>query len=1821
MTLYKELSLDGDACVSKIKGIQFCILGPEEIRRRSVAEITTNESYDKSEPVLNGLFDTRMGVIDNNRICRTCEQRNTFCPGHFGHIDLARPVFFVQFFGIVQKLLKCVCFRCSKLLVDTQEPAVRAVISRRPNRMKRWDAMHKMCANVKRCGKETLDGCGARQPDRVTKSDAMKILMEWKDLGDDGESQARRQVFGASDVLKILKRITDADAEALGFAPRYVRPEWLVCSTLPVPPPCVRPSVRNDLGVRKEDDLTHKLGDIIKFNNTVRSKIDKGASFDAIEWPLSCLQQHVATLVDNSGAYMTKDRTGRVFKTISDRLNRKDGRIRGNLIGKRVDFSARTVITPDPNISIDELGVPLRIAMNLTFPEVVNRFNYERLRAHVLNGPDAYPGAKHVRKGTRTVRLRGNDLANFELEPGDVVERHLVNGDYVLFNRQPSLHKMSMMAHRVRVMAHNTFRLNVCVCASYNADFDGDEMNMHVPQSLQSHEEIRQLAAVPLHVISPRHSKPIISIVQDVALGVYRITQESVRVTPKQYCNLMAGNIAHDCRVPLGDVTGRELMSSVVPPETYVSLFQDKTPDDPDFLATDHHVLVDGGVLRSGVLTTKAFNDPARGLIRRVINDGGPEAVTLFLDNTQKLVCDWLVLSGFSVGIADLLIPQENLARIRQHVADLRAGFDAHFAKLHAGTLKNVSTVNNRAFFEGQVDALGKTCIAGIEKAALAGIDPRSNNMFNMIRSGSKGQVVNLVQMLASLGQQVVDGGRIPDGFDNRTLPHFTKYDDGPASRGFVEHSFLEGLSPHEFFFHSMAGRIGLIDTAVRSVTRETELLVLEGAAPRLVQIGDWVDARMDASAREAQGGHRTTRDPSGLEHLSVDDVRVPTVDDEGRVFWGTLSAVTRHDPGERLFRVLTMSGRSVTVAESQSLIVWDAASRRLVERESGAVRRGDLLPVSLRLEAPCAPVQAVQLAGPWGGATLALDRVLGIGFGIILAAGELTATGLSVAVSSEMARSYISTWVRVLWCQIRVAEWTPASAPGSSIPAAREVAGSLEFELPPSMSSLLSRVLDRGTSHVPSLAFVGPLDFVTGLLDGYIESAPDVAPVGLGLLCARAGLFFDGVGFAQPEVVAEDVVLDAVASITPVPADPTQKLYDLTVPETLNFVLANGLGVRDTSETGYIQRRLIMFMQDLKVCTDLSVRNSSGQVVQLLYGEDGCDATHVEYQSLPHLEMEVADIRHEHLILDVSELEGAVVGEVLAAPLDPSRMRAHFDAILDDRARILGGRQGHVESHVLHPVNIASIVATASRLSGTRGLSDIHPHTALDLIASLIEDLSVVEGRACAPLMQALLRYHLSPKAVVLRHALSRDALDAVAKAIRSRFRQSVVHPGEMVGILAAQSIGEPTTQTTLNTFHLAGVGAASITTQQGVPRLQELFGATKTKKIKTPYMRIYLDEAWRTDMDRCRDVCSLVETTRFRDLVRRSRVYFDPPAGDDHGEDNAMLEALSRFEDAVSDARDRSPWVIRLEFDRVKLADARVSMMDMEIVLRQFYDDVVDAVFSDDNAADLVARVRLNESGQDEDDALTDVRALQDSILNTVVVKGIKQIVRAVPLKPTNATIFDPATSSFAKQTEWSIETSGSNLFDVLAMPHVDARRTQTNDVDEVYTVLGVEAARQALYNELQSVMWQKDTNSVNYRHMGLLVDAMTARGIITSVNRHGINKGDIGPLAKSSFERVSEMLIQAGVFAEHDRISGVAANIILGHVAPCGTGDSEIFLDEDMLARLGTSVTLEPRKNNEAEKEKTDAVQAMDMPAHRGTVDGRTRDNINADDVEIV
>lgn len=449
-------NIPSDIPLSRVSRIQFGVLSPQAIRDMSVVQITEHERYEKDQPKVQGLMDLRMGTIDWNLRCQTCLCGMAECPGHFGHIELAKPVFNVGFLNQVLKVLRSICLSCSKLLIDRTDQKFQAALGIL-NPKHRFKQVYGFCVSQKAC-----HSCGHVTP--TINRNATKLIATYDD--------DREVEISAENCYSILSNVSDEDCVAMGLNPEFARPEWSIISVLPVSPPAVRPSVAIDRTSRGEDDITHKLVDIVKINKTLIIKRGQGAPAHVLAELHDKLQFHVSTMFENptSGYPPAFVRAGnRQIKALQERLKGKEGRVRGNLMGKRVDYSGRTVITPDPNIAIDEVGVPREIAMNLTFPDKVTPLNIKYLRKLVSNGPRKYPGAKYILNNDGQ-RIDLRYVHNPRLEVGYIVERHLRDGDPIIFNRQPSLHKMSMMGHKVRVMPFKTFRLNLSVTTPYNAD-------------------------------------------------------------------------------------------------------------------------------------------------------------------------------------------------------------------------------------------------------------------------------------------------------------------------------------------------------------------------------------------------------------------------------------------------------------------------------------------------------------------------------------------------------------------------------------------------------------------------------------------------------------------------------------------------------------------------------------------------------------------------------------------------------------------------------------------------------------------------------------------------------------------------------------------------------------------------------------------------------------------------------------------------------------------------------------------------------------------------------------------------------------------------------------------------------------------------------------------------------------------------------------------------------------------------------------------------------------------------------------------------------
>jgi len=647
------------------------------------------------------------------------------------------------------------------------------------------------------------------------------------------------------EILERLKKIGDVDLRILGISPENARLEWVIFTVLPIPPVCARPSITLDSGIRSEDDLTHKLVDVIRINQRLRENIDAGAPHLIVEDLWELLQYHITTYFDNqvSGIPPARHRSGRALRTLTQRLKGKEGRFRSNLSGKRVDFSARSVISPNPYISINDVGVPIEIAKILTIPTNVNDWNIEEMKQMVLNGPFRHPGANYIiRNDRRRIDLRyvkNRKIIADMLAPGFTIERHLSDGDLVLFNRQPSLHRMSIMAHEVKIMTGRTFRLNLTVCPPYNADFDGDEMNLHVPQSEEARTEAELLLKVQNHILSPRFGGPILGGIQDFISSVFQFTSKDSLYDKKDTLKLLyfgdvyknnpdfsLDQITPIITDPEPKYSGKEIFSTLFPDDLNIkvkSKFCKKCEIcEEENCPYDAYVVIKNGHLITGTIDENSFGAmQSNSILQRIIKDHGNALGRQFLDSATKMLLYVIRQNGMTMGLDEVYVHGHAYEEIEKILKDANNESE----KLINAFLENDTTVLRRAPGRSMRETLElriRQVLAEArklaEETAADFIGDEAHSVI-MTKSGARGNILNLGQMSAVVGQQAIRGERINRGYSMRTLPHFKVNDLSPKSRGFVSSSYRNGLKPVEFFFHAMGGREGLVDTAVRTST------------------------------------------------------------------------------------------------------------------------------------------------------------------------------------------------------------------------------------------------------------------------------------------------------------------------------------------------------------------------------------------------------------------------------------------------------------------------------------------------------------------------------------------------------------------------------------------------------------------------------------------------------------------------------------------------------------------------------------------------------------------------------------------------------------------------------------------------------------------------------------------------------------------------------------------------------------------------------------------------------------------------------------------
>jgi len=949
------------------------------------------------------------------------------------------------------------------------------------------------------------------------------------------------------------------------------------------------------------------------------------------------------------------------------------------------------------------------------------------------------------------------------------------------------------------------------------------EMNMHLPQNILAETELRHLAAIPYQMISPSGNSPVIGIYQDSLLGSFRFTRPNIKLTPREVMNLLMLYTDVDVNAILDNkeqLTSFDVLSQILGPLTLK--YQTKLFDENEDASTSNNILeIKAGKYIRGQIEKSVLGASTKGIIHRMFNDFGPMAAANFIDDLQNIINEYMKSSSFSVGVSDLIANKKTQDQIIRIISDQKMEVQTELEKLHLGIFENDTSNTNMVQFETNINNILNKATEQAGKEGRKSLN-KDNRFLMIVNSGSKGNLVNISQMISCVGQTNVDGKRISYGFNDRTLPHYKKFDDSPSARGFIENSYISGLTAPELFFHAMGGRIGLIDTAVKSVTWETPIVIIENDKPKYIEIGKWIDEQLD-NAKPEDVQHFTER---RMELMNTDSVYIPTTDEDGIVTWGEITAITRHDPGTELYEIKTSGGRSVIVTESKSLLIWNPETKKLKEMLTPDIKVGDCVPVTEVLCKPPMTIDMIPMKGFYND-IFELNEKNGIFVGLFLAKGEI-----------------IENTIKIDTEQGNVTEFLSSVNMNSSV-----------FEY---LAELLENEL-----HIPTEAYIASDDFIIGLLNGYysengiIESKSIVVKStskrlleGINMLCSRLGIFGKieqdnmlyvlsissrwGEIFSNTITLLDDakqtsiqsvnweyeppfktynnIVLDEIVEINILDTAKYPKVYDLTIPSTLNFGLANGLQVRDTSTTGYIQRRLIKGLEDLKVEYDMTVRNNRGKIIQFKYGDDGFDSTKAENQVIPLVGMSVEDVYLHYDIAGINDdksdilrvyTKGAVTRMKKQKAETMKKTKAYIDKMLDVRELIVKNIFKYKnENTVKVPVAFQNIIANVQGQLGlnSHSITDITPLEAFELIEDTFETIKKLIFAPPTPLFEILYYYYLSPRELLVNKRFHRKGLQLLLETIVLKYKQALVHPGEMVGVIAGQSIGEPTTQLTLN-------------------------------------------------------------------------------------------------------------------------------------------------------------------------------------------------------------------------------------------------------------------------------------------------------------------------------------------------------------------------------------------------------------------------------------
>ncbi len=1458
--------------INKIQSVDFTILTNKDVKRYSAVSkdpfgINVPESYDNYEPKKGGLVDLRLGTCDPYLNCTTCGLNTNECPGHFGHTELSEPVFHFGFLNNLKTVLQCICFKCTNIIIEKDNKTVERIMRKKEkHRLKELREISKTSAYCYHCGtpvptvtKEVKESTAS--VNIVLEREVGSIAIDEK-TGETTDTKRKiKEILHPRKCYNILRNISDEDTYLLGFNPKLSRPEDFICIRFPIPPVIIRPTAKIDFlaSSTMEDSLTLKIADIITWNTRIRNQNEKAMSGVDLtsfnENMQSLLQYHCATYFDNETLNLPKadfKASNKPIKSISERIKGKQGRVRANLMGKRVDFSARSVITSDPYIDIDEVGIPKRVAMDLTIPEEVTPFNIKKLSMLVKKGREIYPGANYVHRVNYIdgklqpqridLKYRKKDI---KLTYGDIVDRHIINGDYVLFNRQPTLHKPSMMGHKIQVInAENTdaFRMNVSVTKPYNADFDGDEMNIHLAQSVQARNELERIANVKYNIIGARDSNPIIGCVQDTLTGAYILSQPNQKIDYHTACNILCGTTSETkYNLPKNkDLTGYELFSEIIPKGINV---------------VSSKLLIKDGQIQKGTLNKASLSSQKNSIIHYIWDKYGADKTRKFIDDTQRLILEYLMYQGVTIGAKDIFLDDETTKKLFD-----QANTSILDAKHYITKMENDNNDISPEVIENAILSKMEPVGANTGSALMKHLNSE-NNFFKMVDSKSKGNPQNIYQTMGVIGQLTLSKARPKKNIQNRSLPYFHRDDDTPEARGFVYNNLVKGLTGHEFFFNAGAGREGLIDTAIKTAT------------------------------------------------------------------------------------------------------------------------------------------------------------------------------------------------------------------------------------------------------------------------------------------------------------------------------------------------------------TGYIQRRLVKALEDLSVKYDGTIRAANGQVIQYVYGENGINQltqTDIKINMVKYNDKEI----EENLSFNkkqISELETIYKKKVSVSEFSKEyvkKMIKYRDQLRFINSKSLSNYKELKDQYML-PVNLYRITQDYSSESTKQTLSKqiisdnkdmLTPQYIQSKIDSITESennkliifsnsknkLMYNDEQDMKLILKIALHEYISPYRCIYEYGLTYDSFNKMIKDIENSYIKSIVEPGEMIGVIAAQSLGEPTTQMSLDTKHSAGKAGVLSTALVGVPRIQEILSYSKS--IKTPQTLIYFDKSIRSDKSAVNKVNSFLKHLTIRELIDTAEIYYQINTNnslDKKLKDDNVVNPF--FINNQKTELTNLPFIFRLKMNLEKMFDKETTLLDIKTKFMSYWYNNSQNTKSmkklEKEIFTRINRLAILSSTESNNELILHIRFSLNSfdygilsdfltlVLDQISLKGMDNIL-GTNLIEDEKIIEYQEDGSFKMEDEHMVVTEGINLSHVKRFKNIDFSRTICNDVYTTLKSYGIEAARTTLMKELINTFGSGGIDNINHNHLSVLVDFMSANGEVTSIDRHGLGKLDVDPLAKCSFEKTMDHLVQAAVFNESDKMKSVSSKIMIGQVIPGGTGAFGLVLDTEKL-----------------------------------------------------